>query len=126
MVVLDTCTLLWWTLAPDKLSSEAARKIDSCDDVYISSISIWEIGIKIKRGKLVIPISLNRYIDCLKETGNLTIIPVDELIWLKNIDLDWDRRDPADRTIVATAILRDLPLITADTAIIDYYDKAIW
>lgn len=54
MVLLDTHALIWWTLDPDKLSKKAKKVCVEMerDKVYISSISIWEIGIKIKKNKL--------------------------------------------------------------------------
>ena len=52
--------------------------------------------------------------------------PVDVLTWIKNIELDWDHRDPADRTIVATASLHACPLVTSDSAIRAFYSQTIW
>ncbi len=53
-VLLDTCALLWWTLDPEKLSQTAASACDmiSFTGGAISSISIWEIGIKAKKKNL--------------------------------------------------------------------------
>ena len=126
MAVLDTCTLLWWTLAPEKLSSGAQKEIDKWERVSISSITIWEIGIKIKRGKLEIPLTIEEYVHRLRQTGIVEIIPVDEKIWIGNILLDWDHRDPADRTIVATAEQKSLPLVTPDKIIGEFYADTIW
>jgi PIN domain nuclease of toxin-antitoxin system len=128
MVLLDTCALVWWTLDPKRLS---ARAKEACDNIkiegaIISSISIWELGIKLKRGKLEINISLEEYVNRLKQLGTLKIIPVDETIWIKNLSLDWTHRDPADRTIVATAQLKNLPIITKDDFIRGYYAHIIW
>ncbi|KKK67831.1 hypothetical protein LCGC14_2950150, partial [marine sediment metagenome] len=54
------------------------------------------------------------------------IIPVDENIWIKNLSLKWSNNDPADRTIVATAMLKKLPIITKDKIIRDFYPEIIW
>ncbi len=128
MILMDTCALLWWTLEPDKLSSKAQRYCQKIPDegAVISSISIWEIGIKIKKGLLDIKIPLSKYVDRLNRLEYLRIIPVDESIWIKNIELGWDHKDPADRTIVATAMLHNLPIMTKDALIQDYYHKIIW
>jgi len=126
--MLDTCALLWWTLDPEKLSDKAAKACKKISDTgaMISSISIWEIGIKIKKGKLDIGLSLSEYVDRLKSLDTLTIIPIDEYIWIENISLDWEHRDPADRTIVATARLKGVPIITKDENIKEFYPKVIW
>lgn len=128
MVLLDTCALLWWTLDPEKLSDRAAI---ACDEIYeygafISSISIWEIGIKIKKNKLNIGMDLRTYINRLNRMNLIEIIPVDENIWAENISLEWEHRDPADRTIVATAKMREVPIITSDQIIRNFYARVIW
>ena len=126
--MLDTCALLWWTLDPEKLSDKAAKACKKISDTgaLVSSISIWEIGIKIKKGKLDIGLSLSEYVDRLKSLDTLTIIPIDEYIWLENISLDCEHREPADRTIVATARLKNIPIITKDDNIKEFYRKVIW
>lgn len=128
LILLDTCTLLWWTLEPRQLSStarEICAKI-SQEGAYISSISIWEIGIKMQKSVLDIGISLREYVQRLKTLGTIDIVPVDDIIWIENIMLDWAHRDPADRTIVATANIHELPILTKDKIILDYYRDAIW
>ena len=127
-MVLDTCALLWWTLEPGKLSEEAARY---CADIprtgaMVSSISLWELGIKVKKGKIDIGMEYGRYFDLVTEIEGLVIVPVTERIWRENLDLPWEHSDPADRTIVATARLYDDLLLTADLAIRGFYDKTKW
>jgi PIN domain nuclease of toxin-antitoxin system len=128
MVLLDTCALLWWTLQPEKLSKKAQNICSQIPEqgAFISSISIWEIGIKMKKGTLNINESLPGYMKRLKQLGSLEIIAVDENVWVENIELNWEHRDPADRTIVATAKLQNLPIMTKDLIIRNYYEKIIW
>ncbi len=80
----------------------------------ISSISLWEVGIKVKRGKLDIGMDWRRYFDLVTAIANLIVVPVTERIWRENLELEWDHPDPADRSIVATARLHDDILVTAD------------
>ena len=92
----------------------------------ISSISIWEIGLKVKRETLVLPLPVSDYVERLKRVEGLRILPVDDRTWLRNVELDWSHRDPADRTIVATAMLDSSPLVTSDATIRSFYQRAIW
>lgn len=126
MILLDTCALLFWTLDFKKITNNAKIELKKEKEIAISSISIWEIGIKLKRKKLEIPLSIADYLSKLYSIENFIIIPVNEIIWLKNLELDWNHQDPADRTIVATAIIHKCPLITSDKRILTYYTKAIW
>ena len=128
MILLDTCALLWWTVEPEALSFNARKAADRFprEGCAISSITIWEIGIKIKKKKIDIKLTLDEYVKRVIRINYLTIIPVDEHIWVRNIMLDWEHRDPADRTNVATALLHDLPIMTKDGLIGSYYSRIIW
>jgi len=126
MVVLDTSALLFWTLDREQLSASAAEAIRNSDRVVVSSIAIWEIGIKVKRGKLTIPISAREYAERLRGVDKVEIIPVDELTWIDSIDLDWEHRDPADRVMVATAKRFGCPLVTSDGVISRFYSRSVW
>jgi PIN domain nuclease of toxin-antitoxin system len=128
MVILDTCALLWWTLDPVNLSARAKEVCAKIKDegAFISSITIWEIGIKMKKKILDIGVNLEGYVARLKRLGTVEIIPVDEDIWIKNISLPWGHGDLADRTIVATAAMQGLPIVTKDKVISDFYPQIIW
>ena len=126
VIVLDTSALVFWTLDRERLSRTAARAIADADRIVLSSISIWEIGINVKKEKLFIPISIEEFTDRLEQIDRLDILPVDVQTWVKNLELNWDHRDPADRTIVALASLQACPLVTSDSAIRAFYSQAIW
>ena len=127
-IVLDTHALLWWTLDPDKMS-DAAR--NAClrmedDGGLVSSISLWELGLKAKRGHLVLPLDFESYVNRLQKLSWLEIVAIDTDLWLRDLALPWDHRDPADRTIVATAQRYDLPLVSKDEVIAAFYARTIW
>ena len=126
MIVLDTSSLVFWTLDPGRLSRTAEQTIAQADRVGVSSISIWEIGIKVERGRLVLPLSGGEYLENLEQTDRVEILPVDLSTWIRNLQLDWNHRDPVDRTIVATASLRNCPLVTSDNVLRSFYEKAVW
>ncbi len=126
MVVLDTSALLFWLFAPERLSANAATAIAAATQIVVSSISIWEIGIKVQRGKLEIPLSPELLVAKLNETQGVRIEPVTDKTWLQNLALTWDHKDPADRTIVATAVLLNCPLVTSDFEIRAFYSVAGW
>ena len=126
MIVLDTSALLFWTLHRERLSEAASVAIFEADRVLVSSISIWEIGIKAARGRLSIPLSVREYAERLERIARVEVLPVDTETWLVGLDLSWDHRDPADRTIVATAALNECPLVTSDRAMRNFYSRAVW
>ncbi|MGI0480242.1 type II toxin-antitoxin system VapC family toxin [Geminocystis sp. CENA526] len=131
-VVLDTCALIWWSLDTEMLSSSARNLCDVMErekSGLVASISLWEIALKIKRGKLDLGIDLNYYINTLLCSNVIQIIPIDVNLWVDSVNLDWqhrERRDPADRVIVALANKYQAQLITKDEVISSFYGLTVW
>ncbi|HET6443206.1 MAG TPA: type II toxin-antitoxin system VapC family toxin [candidate division Zixibacteria bacterium] len=126
MFVHDTSALIYWTLDPDHLTENAKETIKQADQIVISSMSVWEIGLKVKQGKLDIPIPISHYAERLNRLDRLVIQNVTVNAWLENLALEWDHRDPVDRTIVATAQLLSCPLVTSDKETTSFYKNTIW
>lgn len=91
-----------------------------------SSISIWEIVIKVKKNKLLLPITPRALSVRLQGVYKIETVPVSESIWLASVDLAWAHRDPADRVIVATAQERGCPLVTQDLEIRGFLPSSVW
>ena len=119
MIVLDTHALLWWTLDPKRLSATASATIREMEERggFASSISIWELGTKVKRGKLELPIGVDELARRIERGAVVELLSVDTATWLRSLSLPWDHRDPADRIIVATALERQVPVLTKDEVI---------
>ena len=89
VIVLDTSALIFWTLDRERLSEAAMAAIADADRILVSSISIWEIGIKVSRGGLSIPQTVREFADRLIQVDRVELLPVDTATWLKNIKLEW-------------------------------------
>jgi len=129
VILLDTHALLWWALDPVHLSEAAARALRTMEERggYASSISIWELGIKVQRGQLELPITVDELARRIESGGVVELVPVDTTTWLRTLSLDWAHRDPADRVIVATALIRDIPVLTKDRTLHDYEGiRCVW
>lgn len=128
-LVLDTCALIWWSLDPEQLSllaQKVCEQMEKDKNGLVASISIWEIAIKIKNKKLDLGISLEIYIKRLQQSDVISIIPIDENLWLKSVALEWEHKDPADRIIVALANQYYAPIITKDQKISGFYPSVLW
>lgn len=129
MIVLDTHALLWWALDPDRLSDAARTTLADMErhGGYASAISIWEIAIKVKNGKLGLPVSVDELVRRIEKGAVVELLPVDAATWLRSVSLSWAHRDPADRVIVATALNRGIPVLSKDAAIHDFSEvRSIW
>jgi PIN domain nuclease of toxin-antitoxin system len=129
LIVVDTHVLLWWAFDPDKLSAEALRLVGEMErhGGFASAISIWELGVKVKRRKLELPISIEEFASRIERGGVLQLLPVDTSTWLRSLSLAWEHPDPADRVIVATALMQGVPLLTKDTTIHTFQEvTCVW
>jgi PIN domain nuclease of toxin-antitoxin system len=129
VIVLDTHALLWWALDPEQLSKTAMTAVATMEQQggYASSISIWELGIKVQRGQLELPITIDEFAGRVQDGGVVELLDVDTAIWLRTLGLDWPHRDPADRVIVATALSKGVPLLTKDRVLHAFADvECVW
>lgn len=126
LVVLDTSALLYWTLAPDRLTARATAYIDAASEVVVLSVSLWEIALKHSKGTLVLPETIDAYRQRLLTVDRLRVRALDEALAVAGALLDWHHRDPADRWITALAQDHGAPLVTSDRAIRDFYAQTVW
>jgi PIN domain nuclease of toxin-antitoxin system len=126
VVVLDTSALLYWTLAPERLTPRAEEYIDTAKEVEVLSVSLWEIALKDRNGALELPGTIEDYQKRLVTVERLTIRSLDGALAVAGALLEWTHRDPADRWITALAMRYNAPLITSDRTIRDYYDMSVW
>lgn len=110
-VLLDTHALLWWLADDERLAPDARSAIGAADtDVFASSVSVWEIAIKRRLGKLEAPDDLLAELDRQRFLG-LPLTPRDA--WLAG-HLDPHHSDPFDRALIAQALVHDLQVVTRD------------
>jgi len=116
-VLLDTHLFIWWLKNDPQLSKKARSYIRDSDIVYISSVSIWELAIKIKLKKL--NANIKTLIDAIKSEGfiELPLMAKQTSILMTLPDI---HRDPFDRMLIAQAISEPLRLLTSDEALKKY------
>lgn len=126
MYILDTHTLLWYLFDNDQLSTVARQIIsDKSSRVFVSYVSFWKIGIKIRIGKLNYTYNTLEFIKlCQKECFNPLPIKLRHINEIQTLPLI--HRDPFDRMLIAQTKVEDMTLITCDQYIPQYPIKTIW
>ena len=67
--LLDTHTVIWYLDRSLRLPSRVEKIIDDSDNRRcISSVSLWEIAIKVNLGKLKLTLLLNEFLDKIKSS----------------------------------------------------------
>jgi PIN domain nuclease of toxin-antitoxin system len=126
-LLLDTCTFLWCIEGGEALSDVVKRAlVDPANDVYLSSVSAWEIVVKHALGKLPLPEPPERYVPAQRQMRGIERFPLDEEASLHLQRLPPLHRDPFDRMLICQALVANLTLVTPDENIARYPVRTLW
>ncbi len=126
-ILLDTCTFLWLTNDAPELSKQARNLFqDTNNAIFLSSVSVWEIVVKNKLGKLPLPDKPELFIQEQCEKHFIENISLNNKEIFHLTSLPNYHRDPFDRMLICQAIEHDLILLTSDELIIQYPVKTAW
>ena len=119
-LLLDTCALL--ALAAGTLKPKGNAALQAAARAIISPVVPWEIAIKVRTGKLMLPEQPLTYVQSLAQRHSLTLVPsgLDAALLCAAADLPLIHRDPFDRILIATAQRHQLTLLTSDQIIPTY------
>ena len=131
MIVLDTHVWAWFVSNPELLSIKAKKIVDAAIEdkcILISSISVWEIALLVVKKRLKLTLDVADWIGKSEALPFVKFIPINNSIAIKSVNLPEPlHNDPADRIIIATAILEEATLVTKDKQILGYpHVKTIW
>ncbi|CAK8718585.1 PIN domain nuclease, a component of toxin-antitoxin system (PIN domain) [Candidatus Electrothrix laxa] len=128
MLLLDTCALLMLAGRREDIPDKVIKKLTAqADELFISTISSFEIVLKNRLGKLGLPMAAEEWYCKAVEGYAIEEIPVSSTIAMKSASLPFLHKDPCDRIIIATALEHRMPIITADQIIPQYPGiKVIW
>ena len=119
-LLLDTCALLWLGGDPERLSSATRGRIEQTMFIHVSPVSLWEIALKHRLGKLELSLPPDKWFETLKKAYGFSILPLDESVMLESARLPLFHKDPADRFIIATAKIHSLDVVTGDSRFAQY------
>ena len=118
--LIDTHILLWLMLEPNKLSKKVKSTLKNFDnELFVSKISLWEIAIKMKIGKLDIKMNFDDIFDIL-ENNDLKLLDLSNKHIAKTLLFDLHHRDPFDRMLIAQAKTENMTIITKDKSFSKY------
>ena len=131
MILLDTHAWVWFVNDPSQLSRparKAAEAARAAGSTVVSSISSWEVAMLAASGRLKLTIDVRDWIAKCEALPFFNFVPVDNAIFVRSVLLPGPlHADPADRVIIATALMRDIPIVTKDRKIRDYPRiQSIW
>ena len=126
--LLDTSTFLWYVSAHPELSPQANTIIgDPINNVHVSLVSIWELAIKFRIGKLELtPRPLSAWLDKHLAANNFRLLEINLPHLVRYAELPLRHRDPFDGLLIAQSLVENIPVITNDVAFDAYPVQRVW
>jgi PIN domain nuclease of toxin-antitoxin system len=116
-LLADSHVLIWWAENPAQLTPGARAAIaDPDNEVFMSAASLWEIGLKVAKGKLRVPANFAQML----RLGGFADLPVHARHAERALTLPPVHGDPFDRMLVAQAMEEGLTLVSCDQWITAY------
>jgi PIN domain nuclease of toxin-antitoxin system len=117
MILVDTHVVLWLALEPDNISKKARAVIgetrDSGQGLAISDITLLEIAQIESKRRIKLNSTLETFLSEVE--ARFVVLPITGRVCVRAMALPAVYpKDPADRVIGATALVKGLPLVTAD------------
>jgi len=125
--LFDTHTLLWSFHDPSRLSPLAVRIVKK-GDFLVSPANLWEMILKMGRPGAVVK-NPGAWWRQYVEQQNVRVLPITTDAVMRVQYLPPIHHDPFDRILIAQAAAANIPLVTADAAILRYspsHVTAVW
>lgn len=123
MILLDTHTWLWLCIQPKKLSRPATRAIERAartGALAVASITLLEAAWLFANGRIRRAGAIGDAVREVLEASRATVLEITPEVAAISVQLpDSVPPDPADRLIVATAIVHGISLVTRDARLQD-------
>ncbi|MBI2377849.1 MAG: type II toxin-antitoxin system VapC family toxin [Deltaproteobacteria bacterium] len=115
MTLLDTHVWLWWVNQDrQRLRSSWLPHLSGPGPLFVSAISCFEAAWLINSKRVVIGRASNEWFELALAGSGISVAPVTESIARLSADLPHHHKDPQDRMIIATAIINDAKILSAD------------
>jgi len=125
-ILIDTQILIWLEENETNIPKLVLEEIATNPLVYFSKVSVWEMAIKVKTGKLSIKKRLEDFIDDLVKDYYFKFLDISLPHIYQTQQLDLHHRDPFDRLLAAQSIVENMPIISSDEIFDQYQVNRIW
>ena len=110
-LLLDTHCLIWLLADAPQLGPAARRAVADAESVWFSDASLWELGLKWRKGKIAVQ---PRRVLAQSLANGLRSLPIQQEALLISNELRQRHPDPFDRLLYAQAKHGGFRLLTID------------
>lgn len=127
MIVLDTHAWIWWASDPARLGRRGRLALEAADRIGVPAVCCFEVAAAAAKGRISLDREPVEWLEQALALPRVELAPLTPRIAVKATQLGAFHGDPADRLIVATAILNGATLVTRDKNIRSYKAVAtVW
>lgn len=105
--LIDTHILIWLAVSPEKVPENILEIIENpLNDISVSTVSLWEITIKLSIKKLDLQgLEITDLVQvCEEQDIHIVQLPVSAVKQYRTIPIKGNHRDPFDRALIALCI----------------------
>ena len=126
-LLLDAHALLWFLADDPQLGATArAALVDPANERWLSPISLVEIALKVRLGKLPLSAPFGVVFPAQLAANRVQLYPLEPRHIEPLTTLPFHHKDPFDRLLVATVLVDKLDLVSADAVLDAYGITRVW
>jgi PIN domain nuclease of toxin-antitoxin system len=118
-LLLDTHVWVWSLMTPERIDRQAVTALSGPEtERFLSPVSVWELLVLIEKGRIEIEGEAESWVRETLAQGAFREASLNHEVALWSRKIELPHEDPADRFLVATALVYELTLVTADERLI--------
>ena len=116
-ILIDTHYVLWAAMNSKRMEAWARKLIADLDnEILVSAASVYEISLKVRRGKLPEAVEFeSELIANIENRLGYTLLPLEPESMMRAARFENSHADPFDRMIAAQAIQNNLSVLSTDS-----------
>jgi len=114
VIVLDTHAWIWWASEPARLGRRGRAAIEAADRIGVPAVCCFEVAAAAARGRIALDRAPLEWLEQALALPRIDLLPLTPAVAVKATQLGAFHGDPADRLIVASALLEHAALVTRD------------
>ncbi|MDA0766967.1 MAG: type II toxin-antitoxin system VapC family toxin [Verrucomicrobia bacterium] len=126
-LLLDTTSLLWFLDGSAELPDSAAALIEAEDSrPLVSSVTAWEIAVKVGLGKLRLPYAIGEEFEETLLNNGFELLPISNAGLERTSRLPDHHRDPFDRLLAGEALEHNATIVSPNPIFDEYGVRRRW
>ncbi|USR91246.1 PIN domain-containing protein [Phormidium yuhuli AB48] len=115
IIVLDSHIWVWLIHGYfDRFPNHWLDQFQSASLIGISPVSCYEISLAVHKGRLRLSKTLEEWLKTSLEPAGIELMPMNERVAVRAVNLSPIHKDPFDRLIIATALVYQAQLASVD------------